>query len=325
MATGTGIPTTISVHTRVTVSTVMTTDMGTNILKPKRTIRSEAGPAIGHAVGGRLLHGFTLVELLVVISISAILIALLLPAVQSSREASRRVQCANNLKQLGLAVRGYEQKYGRFPPAYSAVPQHNLMAYLLPYLEQQAVYDKYHFEEHWHAQVNKDAVDVDIETFLCPSAPGGREYVSDYAPIPSLGGEFNVLVVSGTITDRNSWDGILQPIFKQTTTAAVRDGLSNTFLLFEVAGRPERYKQGKRLTGSANGSRWADDDARPCMHLKCHDQLINCENSSGIYAFHPAGANFLYGDGSVHFHPESTSAENFVALFTMAAGDVPEQ
>ncbi|HTN74437.1 MAG TPA: DUF1559 domain-containing protein, partial [Pirellulaceae bacterium] len=96
-------------------------------------------------------YGFTLVELLVVIAIIGILVALLLPAVQAAREAARRMQCMNNLKQLGLAAHNFHSAHGKLPPGFlGPVPaQDNIggdqcigvLAFLLPYLEQQAVYD----------------------------------------------------------------------------------------------------------------------------------------------------------------------------------------
>ena len=87
-------------------------------------------------------HGFTLVELLVVITIIGILIALLLPAVQAAREAARRMQCGNNLKQIGLATQNFESTYGHFPPAFtSGVGHATWLVLILPYLEQQAAFD----------------------------------------------------------------------------------------------------------------------------------------------------------------------------------------
>jgi prepilin-type N-terminal cleavage/methylation domain-containing protein len=145
--------------------------------------------------------GFTLVELLVVIAIIGILIALLLPAVQAAREAARRSQCSNNLKQMGLAVHNFHDAYRRFPPGYvghqnswqfSWGMQHtSLLAFLLPYVEQQAIYDRTDSERAsfgnislfdvdkppypntttawWGRQQSWNMAHEDIVTFRCPS------------------------------------------------------------------------------------------------------------------------------------------------------------
>ena len=270
-------------------------------------------------------RGFTLVELLVVITIIGILVALLLPAVQAAREAARRMRCANNLKQIGLGILGYESTHGVFPPASLHQPKkHNMLTFILPYVEQQSVYEKYTFSEHWSNWANRPATQVDIALFLCPTAPHDHPYVSDYATCEKIGVYLD-LIDAGTITRRSDWTNLFQPCGQVSTMAAVRDGLSNTFMLFENAGRPQQYVLGRRgERDNISGARWADDEAGFWLHSQCDGSpIINCNNNNEIYSFHPGGANFLYGDGSVHFHGESMDAETFVSLFTRAAGDLP--
>jgi len=89
------------------------------------------------------------------------------------------------------------------------------------------------------------------------------------------------------------------------------------------AGRPIEYYRGKR-TGRTDvtGAEWSNRAAEFWIHLICGDSpIINCTNNNEIYSFHPTGANFLYGDGSVHFHPETIDSDTFISLFTRAAGD----
>jgi prepilin-type N-terminal cleavage/methylation domain-containing protein/prepilin-type processing-associated H-X9-DG protein len=278
-------------------------------------------------------RGFTLVELLVVIAIIGILIALLLPAVQAAREAARRAQCTNHLKQIGLGVLNYESSFGVFPPSHTYPnsqgwpKQHFMLTFILPQVEQQAVYAKYHWEVDWSNALNKPATEVEISTFLCPSAPRARKWATDYATCDFL--DYNVqhaLVDSGQVRDRTgNWYGLLQPAARGPVLAAsVRDGLSNTFLLFEDAGRPQKWVAGKLTANSgASGSRWADREAEFYIHTLCNGTtMLNCHNDNEIYGFHPGGCNFLYGDGSVHFHPESINPETFVSLYTASAGDL---
>jgi len=124
---------------------------------------------------GPTRRGFTLVELLVVVSIIAVLIALLLPAIHKVREASNCVSCANNLKQLGLALHDYHQTNGCFPPGLVSSgtnvsdAEASGFTYLLPFLEQDNARRLYQFDAPWYSQDNYAAVSIQVEVFFCPS------------------------------------------------------------------------------------------------------------------------------------------------------------
>ena len=141
----------------------------------------------------RRTTGFTLVELLVVIAIIGILIALLLPAVQAAREAARRMQCANNFKQLGLALHNYHATWSSFPCGSTQLSKgkerfgHAWPVFLLPYLEQQNLYDNFKWGQNGFIASNKNAKHFDNVNFsqmFCPSSPyprftNGRNAVGD--------------------------------------------------------------------------------------------------------------------------------------------------
>ena len=139
-------------------------------------------------VSKRERAAFTLVELLVVIAIIGILVALLLPAEQAAREAARRIQCTNNLKQIGIAMHNYQSTHGRFPIGYVGCQTwdpvwgglralgHTAWAQILPYMELTALEDIYDF--HQRNGHNQDATIEQPESFLCPSDDASREMVA---------------------------------------------------------------------------------------------------------------------------------------------------
>jgi prepilin-type N-terminal cleavage/methylation domain-containing protein len=183
---------------------------------------------------------FTLIELLVVIAIIAVLIGLLLPAVQKAREASSRIRCANNLKQLGLALHDYHDNNGCFPPGIVAdtsdtrTGKHSGLVFLLPYIEQQSLYGRYDFASSWKSPANLAVAQVPVATFLCPS--GAND-------VPQDGG------VSGAPTDYAfckgaqaylSANGAIQPgsglfdVNSRRRMADIVDGTSQTFAMGEA-------------------------------------------------------------------------------------------
>jgi prepilin-type N-terminal cleavage/methylation domain-containing protein len=128
------------------------------------------------AMRSRLRRAFTLIELLVVVAIIGILIALLMPAVQAARQAARRIQCTNQLKQIALAIHNYESQFGSFPPGNitegPCCGTRSLTTWtisILPFLEQQAVYDRYNFRRFNEDASNRTVRELYMPVYVCPS------------------------------------------------------------------------------------------------------------------------------------------------------------
>jgi hypothetical protein len=295
---------------------------------------------------------------LVVIAIIGILIALLLPAVQAAREAARRLQCSNNMRQLALATLQYEDSNKVFPPALVnlGAKRHHLWIFLFPYIEQTDLYDRYNFEYAWNYEGTVGATEVHngvisgahVPTLRCPTSPspeqaeyygsyGGAMYaVGDYATawsLPSGGKAYKYLVNNGIIPagapDPRSVLMSLGANMRQGVTHTdVTDGLSSTMIFFEVAGRPDFYEvDGTVCNTPTNGSRpvsgaaWADLVSQISIHSECSGRFFNCENDNDIWSFHPGGMNVPFVDGTVHFIPNEISAAVFLALYTPDGGE----
>jgi prepilin-type processing-associated H-X9-DG protein len=273
-----------------------------------------------------------LIELLVVISIIAVLIALLLPAVQGARQAARRISCVNNLKQLGLGISNYVSTYDRFPIGQHVNPPPstlytigtNWSVCLMPFIEHQPAFNSWNFSFSFSEPQNTTVSQRAFSVYYCPSslAPIVDKWTvsTDIAGIPA-GGTFNSGVVDYSVTANVqattfSWPGIIEYAVSPDTPpsislAQVTDGLSNTILLGEMTGGATIYVAKGRPNGPMSHAYGHIGGLnRMAVRPFSFDGLIqyggncviNCSNfGSNFYSFHPGGVNVAFADASVHF------------------------
>ncbi|WP_158265578.1 DUF1559 domain-containing protein [Blastopirellula marina] len=260
--------------------------------------------------------GFTLVELLVVIAIIGVLIALLLPAVQQAREAARRTQCLNNLKQVGLSLHNFHDTYGYLPPSRIKYEYLGWTALLLPFMEQTPLYDTLDLKEPYRNQPTASQ-QTGIAALVCPS----RHSVSDQTTAVET-----INVDQGAVFDYASCDGDTadQSIFRygnakgmliiaevdsqlnyksRTKLASVTDGLTNTIAigekhirlqnkLNEVAGSDGPILSGWAYTTMRAAGPGAPLAKGPNYAIPTVEELI-------FGSYHPGVVNFVLGDASV--------------------------
>jgi prepilin-type N-terminal cleavage/methylation domain-containing protein/prepilin-type processing-associated H-X9-DG protein len=296
-------------------------------------------------------RGLTLVELLVVIAIIGLLVSLLLPAVQSAREAARRTQCGNNLKQLGLALLAHESSFGALPCG-GAKSGHQLSwhAVILPQIEQRPLFDQIDWQTTGGYPVNQPlSRDHAVATFFCPTNPadswrgiwdssivnGVRCYTQHYNGVAGPVGTNPVTNAAHPHVSSSAFDQVcsasssVQPgerggfakggvlfVDSQVPMAAIRDGASNTLAIGE---RP--LGETSWLAGTSNRLEWPCDAAafknllHPINHVVPADAVpIAGGNSRPFGSRHPGGAQFVFCDGAVRFLAETTELALLQAL-----------
>lgn len=300
------------------------------------------------------IHGFTLVELLVVIAIIGILIALLLPAVQSAREAARRTQCANNLKQIGLALLNYEFTHDSFPAGSSiSLPEQcngsdcrgtPMYVAILPFLELRNIEQHYDYQNEsgwlgwWGA--SGGLANQPIPVYQCPSEGRFAEYPNHRLYFGVVGGK--TLASPGWRGDVFQ-DGMFGLNFWRQM-GSIRDGASNTFCVGEsnhVArwgmgpgygvsdqGGPVSWLHGGgcRLSNQCAAANQSLGRAFRSTKHPINSSILPMaedeENDSPFGSQHPGGAQFVFADGHVSFISESIDLDQYQGLSTIAGGEV---
>ena len=305
----------------------------------------------------RRSHAFTLVELLVGVAIIGMLMSLLLPAVQSAREAARRIQCQNNLRQTGLTLLNFESVYRVFPASgwTKPGPCNPTGSYLswrtstLPFVEQSNITTQYDTIKNWWDAQNLAVGQYAVPTFLCPSTPIQPRVtnVSAKPPRPAL-----ILATGIAATDYEAIMGVRPQIDpstydaqnrfsvmhrdSRTKFAQITDGSSNTIMVSETAARPAVFRRGKARTELANdqGISWIDSESAYTLDGASADgslegcgiaagctSAMNARNDNEPYSFHLGGIQALFADGHIAFESESVALSIFAAKITRAAAD----
>jgi prepilin-type N-terminal cleavage/methylation domain-containing protein/prepilin-type processing-associated H-X9-DG protein len=306
-------------------------------------------------------RGFTLIELLVVIAIIGILIGLLLPAVQKVREAANRMKCANNMKQLGIALHNFHGTHGAFPKAGKISNELSWHVFILPFIEQDALYKQFSFVSGSYCgssgtgpNKNIHAVQNEIKMFMCPASTAEKmlltapnnvnapEEVNGVAPYTTH--YYGVMGPKGNNPSGKAypWSNVgsqggyaLDGIFMADTNTAstapgpdigyafsdILDGTSNTFLLGEMSWV-------NNITGTRYRSWVRGCDAANLVCAGCRNVAAGI-NTPSIALFndiafgsqHTGGCNFCFGDGSVRFMSENINMSTYLSLASRDGGE----
>lgn len=259
-----------------------------------REIHRHRRPLVArHSRSGRSLAN--LLNAMIVVGLIVLAAWLLLPSLGGHPpEARWRSACKNNLKQLGLALHNYHDFYESFPPAHvvdeNGTPLYSWRVLLLPFLEQEPLYDQLHLDEPWDSPHNRPLLDVDVAPFRCPSEHAAVAE-GDHKGI----GITNYVAVVGPET--------MWPQHDSVTFRDVTDGNIRTILVVEVAN---------------SGIHWAEPRD---LHVTQMAREINPTAGMGLSSRHDGGMHILWGDGSVRFLSDATPPETVRALLTRAGGE----
>ena len=282
---------------------------------------------------------FTLVELLVVIAIIGLMIALLLPAIQGSREAARRTACANNVKQIGLAIAHYQLARTVFPSSNTddlftwdsggALHNHSWGSLILQYAEQTGLNKTIDYTVSAMKPANQSAAATVVAMYRCPSY-GGPDFTTDshYSEGKYAIGNYVSLAASDVdhiyAIDVKP-EGVIFPVSK-IRPAEVTDGLSKTILIAET--REEKMQvwiDGRTAANTALRYNTNDSDSADATGISLNFTPYyddgDIVSAYGPSSTHPGGALHLLGDGSVHFIVDQINAAIYVALCTRAGGE----
>jgi prepilin-type N-terminal cleavage/methylation domain-containing protein/prepilin-type processing-associated H-X9-DG protein len=263
-------------------------------------VRLRRGPVTAY-------RAFTLIELLVVLAIISLLTGLLLPAVQAARQAARRVQCQNNLRQIGMGLNAYHAAYGSYPPGgIEWRPRGNTTnrqlawsALLLPFLEEQALADSLDLDTPFDSPENAQGAARIVSVYVCPASQRGARLVHGRGPC-DYGG-----IYGERITSPNSPPKGVMLYDKPIAIRDVTDGTAKTL----IVGEDSRFDDGQWING-----RNIFDQAFPINAAPDFENDIRSE--------HGGGANVVRCDGSVHFLAETMNIKVLAALCTRAGGEM---
>lgn len=279
-------------------------------------------------------RGFTLIELLVVIAIISVLIALLLPAVQSAREAARRISCTNNLKQMGIAFHGYHDLHNTLPMGYSYKLGYTWGGFgwgaaILPQVEQKPMFDALNFSLPVWSVDNATVCTAAISFHLCPSDETSQHGQLDREGLRFAMGSYVASFGPGDMDFGDPEDR--RGLFSRNSSTRfsnVTDGLSQTL----AAG--ERHN-GKFAVLSSGGHLYAetvwigairedpdDDHGHTTLFQAGHPPTSQEMDDRDAASRHPGGTNFLFGDGSVRVLKNTINLGIYRALSSQAGGEV---
>jgi prepilin-type processing-associated H-X9-DG protein len=242
---------------------------------------------------GAILAIVLVVVLLGALALAGIVAALMIPAVGAGREAARRIQCNNNLKQISLALLSYEAAHGCFPPAYipdkNGKPMHSWRVLILPYMEEQELYDQYHFDEPWDSPHNSTLASQMPDVYACPSDASAGGSITSYAMLVG--------------------PHAFSPGPKGRKLSEIIDGTSNTIMVAETANLGVNWMQPQDLDVSlmrfeVNGGR-----------------SKGSTRGTEISSHHAGGANVAFCDGTVRFLSNTMDAKRLKAMTTIDGGE----